>query len=226
MQSAGAKRDAADDLLEVERAEETALRPGNENVHILVEAERIAADRKEDGSPEAQDEKVAAALEAPQLSEQAARAPGPPPPPLAGRLRLLPGRPLPPARQRTAPAGLLQHGHQRPHRLLHVRNVPGLRSELLRPDAELRSRVNPSASAADARAPLHPSHHQGTARAAPAPTRPAARLRHRPGRAGALGGDSDTKQGFPYPFCDACPAGYGALLAAGGVMDGSMVDRT
>lgn len=80
-------------------------------------------------------------------------APGPPPPPLAGRLRLLPGRtppapcPLPPARQRTAPAGPLQHGHQRPHRLLHVRNVPDLRSELLRPDAELRSQVNPSASA-------------------------------------------------------------------------------
>ncbi|MFF9579644.1 hypothetical protein ACF1BA_30970 [Streptomyces rubiginosohelvolus] len=150
MQSAGAKRDAADDLLEAERPEETALRPGNENVHILVEAERIAADRKEDGSPEAQDEKVAAALEAAQLREQAARAgaataaPRRPPP--------APARPdapcpLPPARQRTAPAGPLQHGHQRPHRLLHVRNVPGLRSELLRPDAELRSQVNPSASA-------------------------------------------------------------------------------
>ncbi|MZG07115.1 hypothetical protein [Streptomyces sp. SID5614] len=74
MQSAGAKRHAADDLLEAERPEETALRPGNENVHILVEAERIAADRKEDGSPEARDEKVAAAPEAAQLREQAARA--------------------------------------------------------------------------------------------------------------------------------------------------------
>lgn len=198
MQSAGAKRDAADDLLEVERPEETALRPGNENVHILVEAERIAADRKEDGSPEAQDEKVAAALEAPQLSEQAARAPGPPPPPLACRLRLLPGRTptAPPARQRTAPAGPLQHGHQRPHRLLHVRNVPGLRSELLRPDAELHSQLNPSRVGRQTPV-LDLSHHQGTLVPHPLSTRPrpATRLRHRPGRAGALGGDSGTKQG-------------------------------
>ncbi|WP_143667305.1 hypothetical protein [Streptomyces sp. ms184] len=148
MQSAGAKRDAADDLLEAERPEETALRPGNENVHILVEAERIAADRKEDGSPEAQDEKVAAALEAAQLREQAARAGAAPRRPSPAAPGSCPaGRPLPPARQRTAPAGPLQHGHQRPHRLLHVRNVPGLRNELLRPDAELRSQVNPSASA-------------------------------------------------------------------------------
>ncbi|MFJ9924278.1 hypothetical protein ACIRSF_33895 [Streptomyces rubiginosohelvolus] len=87
MQSAGAKRHAADDLLEAERPEETALRPGNENVHILVEAERIAADRKEDGSPEPQDEKVAAALEAAQLREQAARAGAA----TAAPRRLLPG---------------------------------------------------------------------------------------------------------------------------------------
>ncbi len=110
MQSAGAKRDAADDLLEAERPEETALRPGNENVHILVEAERIAADRKEDGSPEAQDEKVAAAPEAAQLREQAARAPGPPPPPLACRLRLLPGR--------TPTAPLPGNGRHQPARFI------------------------------------------------------------------------------------------------------------
>lgn len=64
----------------------------------------------------------------------------------------------------------------------------------------------------------------GTSR--PAPTRPPARSRRCPGRARAPGGVSSTKQRFRRPFCDALAAGYEALLAGGGVMDGSMVDRT
>lgn len=197
MQSAGAKRDAADDLLEAERPEETALRPGNENVHILVEAERIAADRKEDGSPEAQDEKVAAALEAPQLSEQAARAPGPPPPPLAGRLRLLPGRtptaPCPATDGTSWPASARAPAPRscaaRPQRARPAQRAapPGCRAAL----AGEPLRVGRQTPVLDL------SHHQGTLVPHPLSTRPrpATRLRHRPGRAGALGGDSGTKQG-------------------------------
>ncbi|MEV7659885.1 DUF2637 domain-containing protein [Streptomyces anulatus] len=81
-EAAAAKRRAADDLLEAERAEEAALRVRNENARIALEAERredqaerIANGRKAAAVKAAQDEKDAAliALEAARLHEEAAR---------------------------------------------------------------------------------------------------------------------------------------------------------
>ncbi|NUW04319.1 DUF2637 domain-containing protein [Streptomyces sp. CAI 127] len=81
-EAAAAKRRAADDLLEAERAEAEAIRLRDQNARALVEAERreqqaerIADDRKAAAAKAAQDERdaVAAALEATRLRAEAAR---------------------------------------------------------------------------------------------------------------------------------------------------------
>ncbi|MGW9461265.1 DUF2637 domain-containing protein [Streptomyces globisporus] len=81
-EAAEAKRRAADDLLEAERAEAEAIRLRDQNARALVEAERreqqaerIADDRKAAAAKAAQDERdaVAAALEATRLRAEAAR---------------------------------------------------------------------------------------------------------------------------------------------------------